>query len=99
MLWLLLIVCAPTLVLWMFNFDYLKNYKKTLFACILSALAFSIPWDYWAIRINIWKFPTETNVGFWFFGIPLEEYLFMMLVTFYISTITLVLKRKFGDVK
>ncbi|OGH42612.1 MAG: hypothetical protein A3H79_03435 [Candidatus Levybacteria bacterium RIFCSPLOWO2_02_FULL_36_8b] len=84
----------PTLLMWIYNFKILRLYKKTLFACVFWALVFSVPWDYWAIKTKIWNFPNNTNLGIWFGGLPLEEYLFIIFVTFEISTLTLVLKNK-----
>jgi len=63
--------------------------------CVSWALVFSVPWDLWAIRTNIWMFPGTTNVGLWF-GLPLEEYFFIMFVTLLLSSITIVLKVRFG---
>lgn len=40
------------------------------------------------------KIQKDTNLGIWFGGLPLEEYLFIILVTFEVSTLTLVLKHK-----
>ena len=92
--WLLIFVWLPTLLLWVTNFDILRRYKRTLLSCVFCALVFSIPWDYWGIKTKIWIFPQDTNLGIWFGGLPLEEYLFIIFVTFEISTLTLVLKRK-----
>jgi len=93
--WLLIFVWLPTLLLWITNFHTLRLYTKTLSLCIFFALVFSTPWDYWAIKTKIWVFPQDTNLGIWFGGLPLEEYLFIIFVTFEVSTLTLVLKHKF----
>lgn len=95
--WLLIFVWLPTLILWSTNFNLLKRYKKTLWFCVFCALAFSVPWDFWAIKTKIWVFPQDTNLGIWFGGLPLEEYLFIIFVTLEISTLTLVLKHKFKN--
>ena len=92
--WLLIFVWIPTLLLWITNFDILHRYKKTLSFCIFWALIFSVPWDYWAIKTEIWVFPQDTNLGIWFSGLPLEEYLFISFVTLEVSTLTLVLKHR-----
>ena len=95
--WLLIFVWLPTLILWITNFHFLKRYKRTLLFCIFWALVFSVPWDYWAIRTKIWVFPKDTNLGFLVSGLPFEEYLFIIFVTFEISTLTLVLKHNFKN--
>jgi 15-cis-phytoene synthase/lycopene beta-cyclase len=74
------------------DYKYLLHYKKTLVYCVLSALIFSLPWDYWAIKTNVWFFPAEKIVGVWMFGVPLEEYLFIIFATLEICILTLFLK-------
>ena len=94
LVWLFLFVWSPLILMWVLNWRYLLQYKHTVLCCIGWALLFSIPWDVWAVRTQIWLFPSDTNVGFWIAGLPLEEYLFMIFVTMMISTVTLLLKRR-----
>lgn len=93
--WLTIFVWLPTVLLWLIHFKTLKKYKKTFSFCIFWALVFSIPWDLWATKTNTWNFPEGYNLGIWIGGLPLEEYLFIIFVTFLVSTLTLVLKEKF----
>ena len=93
--WLSIFVWLPLLLMWAFNLRYLLSYKKTFLLCIFWSLVFSVPWDYWAIRTQIWIFPADTNLGIWIGGLPLEEYFFIVFVTLLASTITLLLKRRF----
>lgn len=93
--WLTICVWAPLIILWARNWSYLSQYKKTVFYCIGWALLFSVPWDFWAIQTKIWIFPTDTNVGVWIGGLPLEEYFFIVFVTMLISTSTLLFKKRF----
>ena len=93
--WLALFVVLPLLALWIWEWSYLIRYKLTLLYCVLLALIFSIPWDIWAVETQIWLFPADTNIGVWIAGLPLEQYLFMVLVTLLLSTITLILKKHF----
>lgn len=94
LLWLTIFVWFPTLVLWATNFDILRRYKKTLSFCIFWALVFSLPWDIIAVKSRIWSFPTETNIGLSIGGLPLEEYFYIIFVTFFVSSLTLVLKNR-----
>ena len=93
--WLTAFVWIPTLALWAKNFETLRRYRKTLIYCVLASLLIAIPWDYWATKAGAWEFPPNTNLGIWFGGIPLEEYLFITFVTLEVSVLTLVLKNKF----
>lgn len=93
-LWLALFVWLPILIIYLFNREYINKYRNIFPYGIVSTLLFSIPWDWWAIKTNVWYFPPQNIVGVWFFGIPLEEYLFMIFVTFEIAFITLALRKK-----
>jgi lycopene cyclase domain-containing protein len=90
--WLTLFVWVPQIVLLVTNFELLWGYRRTLSWCVFWALVFSIPWDWWAIRTKVWVFPSDTNLGVWIGGLPLEEYLFIIFVTLLVSSLTLVLK-------
>lgn len=94
--WLSIFVWLPLIVLWAINWRYLLQYRKTFLYCVIWALIFSIPWDIWAVRADIWHFPQDTNVGFRISGLPLEEYFFMIFVTMLLSTVVLLLKKRFA---
>lgn len=89
--WLSLCVWAPTLILWTFNCSYLSKFPRTLGFCVAGSLLFSVPWDIVAVRADIWHVFDSHILGVWIFGLPLEEYLFIVSVTFYVSTVTLLL--------
>ena len=95
LLWFTIFVWLPLFVFWIFNFELLRRFKKTLIFCVFWALVFSVPWDIWAVRTKIWVFPPENNLGILIGGLPLEEYLFIIFVTLWVSTITLILREKF----
>jgi len=93
--WLAIFVWLPIIILWAMNWEYLLKYKRTFLYCIIWAFIFSIPWDIWAVRADIWHFPSDTNIGVLIGGLPLEEYFFMAFVTILISTVVLLLKKYF----
>lgn len=92
--WLTIFVWAPLALLWATNWRLLRGYPRTFTRCIGWALVFSVPWDVLAVRTQIWLFPKEGNLGIWIFGLPLEEYLFMVFVTLLVSTVTIVLRAR-----
>lgn len=91
--WLIIFLSSPLLLLWIINFKLLWRYKRTIAFCICWALIFSIPWDYWAIQTKIWLFPQDTNIGLLLGGIPLEEFIFYVLATVFVSSITILVKQ------
>jgi lycopene cyclase domain-containing protein len=60
----------------------LKRYKQAFTAILPVSLIF-IAWDAYAIHSGHWRFDREQVLGiFGPFGIPLEEYLFFIVVPF-----------------
>lgn len=95
--WLSIFVWLPLIVMWVVNWRYLSKYRKTFLYCIIWALIFSIPWDIWAVKSQIWIFPADTNLGVIINGLPLEEYFFMIFVTMLISTAVLLFRKKLNN--
>lgn len=92
--WLSIFVWLPLIILWVINWKYLAQYKKSFLYCIIWALIFSVPWDIWAVQTKIWLFPQDTNIGFLIGDLPFEEYLFMIFVTMLISTTALLIRKR-----
>ncbi len=97
LIWLLLFVVLPLVVLWILHFKTLKKYSKVLFYAVIGALIFSYPWDYTAIKENIWYFTKPQIVGVLLLGIPVEEWFFIIFVTLLFSTTTILLWKKFDN--
>ena len=95
--WLLVFLWGPQLVLFLFYGPMLWRYRKTLILCMISALIFSVPWDWWAISSGTWMFPAGGNLGVRIGASPLEEYLFIIFATLFMSSITLVLRNLLGS--
>lgn len=64
--------------------DKIRFYKKWKYlfpAIIISAIIF-IAWDIWFTRIGIWRFNTDTVLGWFICGLPVEEWLFFFITPF-----------------
>lgn len=64
--------------------DKIQFYKKwsSLFpAIIISAIIF-IAWDIWFTKIGVWKFNPDYVIGWFFAGLPIEEWLFFFITPF-----------------
>ncbi len=55
---------------------------KFLFPGLLLSGAFFIVWDIWFTSIGIWKFNPDYVLGFFIGGLPIEEWLFFIVVPF-----------------
>ena len=93
LLWHLIFVFGVSLVVWSSSWRYLLQYKKTiLYIAVLSFL--------WGLIFNLvasavlklWFY--NNTLGIFFFGLPLEEYLFLLLVPQELVCILLLIRRK-----
>jgi lycopene cyclase domain-containing protein len=89
-LWLTFFVLAPLCVLWVIYFRTLSKYWDAVLFAVIGALIFSFPWDYISIKEHIWYCKLPYIVGLWVFGLPIEEYLFIILVTLLLASILIV---------
>jgi lycopene cyclase domain-containing protein len=94
LIWLAIFVWIPIFGLWAYKPKLMWRHRKTLGLCIFWALVFSVPWDIWSVRANVWVFPPDTNIGIIIGGLPLEEYLFFIFAALFVASLTLVLKDK-----
>lgn len=97
--WLTIFIWIPIVLMLVIDYKYFLRYKKTLFYCSLSALVFSLPWDFWAIKTHVWYFSADKILGLWILGIPIEEYFFIIFIIFAtveVCLLTLTLKKFMG---
>lgn len=95
MRWHLLLVIIPSIILWGIWGKYLLRYKKTFFLITLGAFAWGFPLDILSVPVShIYGFNPVHNVGISFLGLPLEEYLFFLLVPQEAIAVTLLVRRK-----
>ena len=95
-LWLLIFVILPTIVMWIWKFDHLKKYWIVFVLAPIGSLIFSIPWDIISVRENIWYFKEPYIWGLWIMNLPIEEWLFIILVTLMISTLAVLVWKRYG---
>ncbi|MCW3085192.1 MAG: lycopene cyclase domain protein [Bacteroidetes bacterium] len=64
--------------------EKIRFYKKWryLFPSILVSAAVFIPWDIWFTKINVWSFNSGYVQGLFIYGLPVEEWLFFLVVPF-----------------
>ena len=96
LVWLGIFVALPLFVLWGLNFSYLKSHIKVFLLTIAGAIVFAFLWDLIAIKEKIWLFEEPYIVGTWLLGLPVEEWLFIVLVTVLFTSATLLFWRRWG---
>jgi lycopene cyclase domain-containing protein len=58
-----------------------KNWKSLLLS-ILIMMSLFIPWDVWFTREGVWWFRKDYTLGFTIFDLPIEEWLFFIIVPY-----------------
>ena len=96
LIWLFVFVALPVAALWFFYGKLFKQHWRILLLAQVGALVFSFPWDYISIQERIWYYEEPYIVGNWIYGLPVEEYLFIFLVTLLFSCISLVVWDRLG---
>lgn len=96
-IWLLVFAVVPNIVLFTAFWGRLKPFWRVYAAAAAGSLAVAIPWDYLAIAQGLWTFPVAAVTGVRFLGIPVEEYLFIVLLTTAISAATVLTWQEWGD--
>ena len=81
----LLINIATILFPLVLSFDkkvaFYRNWRS-LFPSILATGAIFIIWDVWFTSLGVWEFNPEYIVGWYLWGLPLEEWLFFLTVPY-----------------
>lgn len=60
---------------------YYKKWKR-LFLGIAAMMAVFVPWDVWFTHAGVWWFNDDYTTGFRVFLLPIEEWLFFILIPF-----------------
>ena len=55
---------------------------KYLFPGMLGTAAFFIVWDIWFTNLGVWEFNSRYVLGWFFLDLPIEEWLFFLIVPF-----------------
>lgn len=90
LIWLCIFVWLPTILLWIKFYRILIPLKRVFLYAIIGSLVIAGVWDYIAIKENIWYFPEGRILKLWILGLPIEEWFFIIFVTLFISTITVI---------
>jgi hypothetical protein len=91
--WLIIFVIIPSATIWLFYWRYLINYKKTIICITLLSFCWGLGFDLVASPvIHVWDF--NNNLGVTFLELPLEEYIFLLLVPQELAVILLLLRKE-----
>ena len=97
-LWLAVFVATPLIIELIVFRKTLRTYHTPILLAPIGALVFSFPWDYISIQENIWYFREPYIAGIWLFGLPIEEWLFITLVTLLFATTAVIVWSRYGKI-
>ena len=60
---------------------FASNIKAILMSCFFMMMIF-IPWDILFTKINVWSFNSEYITGFKIFLLPIEEWMFFIIIPY-----------------
>ena len=92
LVWLFLASVIPLLLLWLRYWKLLWKYRATIIFVTVLMFIIHVPWDIAAVSSGLWYFPEGKNLGFFIVNLPLEEYLYTILIPMLGISITIVLK-------
>lgn len=93
LIWLLLFIGLPLLTLLYWR-GWLWQQRRALGWTLLGSLVGGWLWDAAAVRFNLWYYEPDRIAGLWWFGLPLEEWLWITGVTLLFGGLTVVLKER-----
>jgi lycopene cyclase domain-containing protein len=94
--WHLVFVIIPSIILWVFYWRYLVKYKKTILAITALSFIWGLIFNLVAsTTLHVWYY--QNTIGISFLGLPLEEYIFLLLVPQELCAILLLCYKKLYD--
>ena len=90
--WHIIFVILPSIIIWTLYWRYLIKYKQTIIWIAVLSFIWGIIFDWVASPIlKLWFF--DNNLGVYFLGLPIEEYLFLIFVPQELTAILLLIRK------
>ncbi|MEZ4725949.1 MAG: lycopene cyclase domain-containing protein [Caldilineaceae bacterium] len=93
--WLCCFIGVPLLVLLRWRHS-LWAQRRALAWTLLGSLVGGWLWDALAVRVGLWHYDPARIAGIWYFGLPLEEWLWIVGVTLLFGGMTILLAERMG---
>jgi lycopene cyclase domain-containing protein len=95
-LWLLLFLILPLGLIGAFEFRTLMKYRLALALTAIGCLVLAVPWDMLAVSVHIWYFSEPYILGLWLWGLPVEEYVYILFVGLLSASVTILVWERYG---
>jgi lycopene cyclase domain-containing protein len=96
LIWLGLFIGLPLLGLGLRQGRVIWRQRRALAWTVVGSLAGGWLWDAAAVRVGLWYYNPDFLIGWWWAGLPLEEWLWIVGVTLLFGAITLLVIERTG---
>ena len=93
-IWLALFIGLPLLFIVLRWHWILRQQGRALVLTTLGALIGGWAWDALAVRFGLWLYDPSHILDRWYFGLPLEEWLWIIGVTLMFGSLTVVMMER-----
>ncbi|MFN8492547.1 MAG: lycopene cyclase domain-containing protein [Caldilineaceae bacterium] len=93
LIWLSIFLGLPLLVLLRWG-HWLWRQRRALALTLLGSLVGGWGWDALAVRFRLWHYDPNNIVGLWYWGLPLEEWLWIIGTTLLFGGLTVILMER-----
>ena len=94
LIWLVCFIGVPILVLVAWRGHMLWRQRRALLWAIVGALVGGWIWDALSVRVGVWYYDPGHLIGWWWAGLPLEEWLWIVGVTLMFGSTTVILAER-----
>ena len=91
--WLGIFFGTPLAIMFLTNWTVFEENKKIFLKTAIGSFIFGFPWDFFMINFHRWYFP-KPLLGISIVSVPLEEFLFGLLITWLVTYLTLILLKR-----
>ena len=96
---LLIFFAVPVLIIGWYLRKDIKNYRRTIFWCLVFVYTIGLLWDWLSFKTGVWRYDSAPTVGIWIDGLSAEEFIgFYLLGTFLITGVILIIRKKLTHV-
>lgn len=95
LVWLFCFIGVPLLVLLRWR-QPLWRQRRALAWTVFGSVVGGWLWDALAVRIGLWHYDPARIAGIWFWGLPLEEWIWIVGVTLLFGGLTILLAEWWG---
>ncbi|CAN5708295.1 hypothetical protein BH10CHL1_BH10CHL1_32730 [soil metagenome] len=92
-IWLIVFIGLPLVALLRWRL-FLWKQRRALALATFGSLVGGWAWDVIAVRFGAWYYDPNHIFGLWYFGLPIEEWLWIVGTTLFFGSLTVILAER-----